>query len=83
MQGLISDKKIYKASVSAAAKKGKYPEEILVKSAISFADALLAELEKSDTIDLKPCPKCGKPSGEDESGAWICPCLHCGDEIPF
>ncbi len=32
---------------------------------------------------LKPCEKCKKPRGEDERGAYICPCPHCGDEIPF
>jgi len=53
------------------------------ESALGLADALLAELEKPDIIDLKPCPKCGKPRGEDTSGCWICPCPHCGDEIPF
>jgi len=32
---------------------------------------------------LTPCPECKKPRGEDENGAYICPCPHCGCEIPF
>ena len=32
---------------------------------------------------LAPCPECKKPRGEDEQGAYICPCPHCGCDIPF
>lgn len=32
---------------------------------------------------IVPCPVCKKPRGEDENGALICPCPHCGCEVPF
>lgn len=33
--------------------------------------------------ESKPCPKCKNPRELDEHGALICPCPHCGCEIPF
>ncbi len=39
--------------------------------------------EVQEEEKLAPCPACKKPRGEEENGAYICPCPHCGDEAPF
>ncbi len=46
-------------------------------------DECKTEWKTANKKQLKPCEKCKKPRGEDEHGAYICPCPHCGDEIPF
>lgn len=51
-----------------------------------FAHGFLAgiEFKKGEPEEkLTPCPECKKPRGEEENGAYICPCPHCGDEAPF
>lgn len=37
----------------------------------------------NDLEKLAPCHVCKKPRGEEENGAYVCPCPHCGDEAPF
>lgn len=66
----------------------------LSNSSVMVADELIKALNKEKEVPQKKeekeikkgpglCYNCGKQRDENEDGSWVCPCPHCGDEIPF